>query len=172
MPHPMLTPELCGAAVANYVTPVVEANLASGKFGRREGWLVVIDASVDATSFKGPDDPDLREAVIFEHTWGEDRAACLEQFGRKALEKAYGAWLYEEDYGLVLNRGPEATEGLIQYPGAVYRDVSPNQVLESHVEPVSIGYAGLWWWNDRFLAEASAAGIQSEMERRIHEPPR
>ncbi len=177
-----ITPELCANVVSRYTTEMFHPLHTQGVFGRTEGSLIIANITVDPGNQNDRTEPVSKfygSNVVYEHSWGDNPIGPVQaiykpsptdltiekSFTRKALEKVYGAVLYRKDYAQVLaDDKPEIAElDLIRFPGAVIRDVTPSRVEPRIV--VAVGYAGLWWWHDEFLAEITASGIKAELAK-------
>ncbi|MDB5184288.1 MAG: hypothetical protein JWN38_96 [Candidatus Saccharibacteria bacterium] len=165
---PELTPELCETAIARYVTPMFEANIASGHFGNRDGSLIIATIPDAPIEFDSPE-ADFRDAVVlYEHSWGRHQNDKGD-FALKSVQKLFGSWQFRKDYGRVLVENPEFVKrhGLIRFAGAVVRDVTPDDASESARLPLLVAsYAGLWYWHDAMIAGHSLDGIKAEITRR------
>jgi len=179
-----LNAELCRQVVEGPMSDIFMSHRKSGEFGRSEGSLIIARLAIDdvgglQTYFEddqltdGPDEAFYKKHVLYEKSWGENATGTDQinvqptSFTRKALEKVFGAALHNKDYDCVLLNNPHdvARRGLIAYPGAVVRSVTP---FESNVElpNIVVGYSGLWWWHDVMLSEVTAAYIKTELTKR------
>lgn len=162
-----VTPEICETAIARYVTPMFEARIADGTFGRRDGALVIATVTDDPEAFTAPDEAFRAANVVYEHTWGQT-AAGSSDFSLNALQKVFGAWRFRRDYDQVLtNHRDFVTEhGLVAWPGALVRDVTPPLSEQPSLPLVVVGYSGLWYYHDALIAGQVLDGIRAELALR------
>src|SRR4051812_9907329 len=87
-----LTPELCEQAL-EIIMPTIEHIMATGVVNRSFGHLVVLDPTIPyEPKYKGAEEPNFDEVVLFDHTWGTRSQWGEFDFIRVARAKAYASW--------------------------------------------------------------------------------
>ena len=181
MSNPEIMPELCETVINRYVTPMFEANRETGLFGRQNGSLLMvrmpeIDELSECVSTAIPNADFYNNFVVYEHTWGTEPIGVDQikegTFTMKALQKAFGSFVYGKDYEKVLTDEADfvAAHGLIAFPGAVVRDITPHLQEGRDFPKMIASYSGLWWWHDSMIAGMTLDGLKAELTLRGNNP--
>ncbi len=185
--------EFYEASIDTFVKGGFDQLVDEGRFDRRNGSLILaqvipqplLEYEDDPEQLSGklgeyrhsvqPDQSFYEDVVVAEVTFGENAIGANyannpETMTGKNIQKVFGSWFHLSDYDQVLVDHPETVDrfNLIQYPGAVVRNIAPLIPGETVEQVAAIGsYTGSWWTYDQYFAVASLSGYRTDLSELV-----